>query len=634
MERHAKDNLLQPLIVASTESDSTYNVVEDLTECVQVEEDGLYPIFIIAGPRIKFIRLVRLFCFFIINMLFAVYYINASQMLQSMAKFIVFNSTSLPNKPHVMYLMPVLLNGVPLFLSVVFGFLSDYTHYQRAYLLSYSFIFSSFSAFCMLVCDFLISPHGVDLEDRQALALYALLYLSIILYIIGHAIFLPISLAYGLDLLEGTKWEVKYLYFPMYYVTHNIGYLGGVMVYISFDLRLKTDCILIFCLMISIMILYLVFRMFKIFPVFDKPATFDVISFRKGVEIFWNSVRVLRTGQRSPRGHWFIQLSSEVYYGKYPRKQVQMVASFFEINFLLFFLFFFFAITQAMFELFPEQGYGLRFQSNITVVVCHNRSQAEQSQYQEPDGTIVSLVFINFITVILLTPFVEYYFYKIIFFFNSSENLRDAGGKKSIWRKVLKCLRCFDRYWHVYDPILKRIFWGSIFGLLSVVYALCVEIARIHTLHTKICNQSNHTYVYSNVSIFSQIPQYTCSGILEIVSYIGCLQFVYFQSNNTYKDQLKGLFFGLFYFYLGLAGILCSLTYYLLSVISFYSSTICLTHNIHCGDHVTNITWIPYVILFIASFFVTAAFAVFAHYRHHQLSNISKRGTFLIDEEG
>ena len=628
MEVQTKTTLLQPLIDASTEPDSTYNVVEAPAECVEVEEDGLYPIFIIVGPRIKLIRLVRLFCFFIINLLFAVYFVNANQLLQSMATFIVFNSTSISDdNHHVIYLMPALLYGLPPFLSVVFGFMSDYTHYQRAYLLSYSFVFSSISAFSLFICDLLISPHGVDLDDKQAL--YALIYVSVITYIIGLSMFYPISLAYGLDLLEGTKWEVKYLYFPMYYVVLSIGQIVGISpyVYLPLESQLETGCTIIFCLMISIMILYFVFRLFKIFPAFDKSTEFDVIPFRKGVEIFWNSLKVLRTGQRSPRGHWFIQLSSEVYYGKYPRKQVQMVASFFEINFLLSFLFFLFATTQAMYALFPEQGHLLRFQSNITELFC------SQVSHQEPNGTVVNLTFINFITVILLTPFIEYYFYKIIFFFNSSENLKPATDKKSIWRKVLKCLRCFDRYWHVYDPILKRIFWGSIFGLLSIVSALCVEISRTRIVDTVSCNQSNHTY--STVSIFSQIPQYTLSGILEIVSYIGCLQFVYFQSNNTYKDQLKGLFFGLFYFYIGLANIICYLTYYLLSLIFHQNGNFCLTHSIPCDDDDTvDLTWILYVILFIASFLVTAAFAVFAHYRHHQLSNISKRGTFLIDEEG
>ena len=626
MERQAKAKLLLPLIDASTEPDSTYNIVEAPIESLQVEEDGLYPIFIIAGPRIKLMRLVRLFCFFTIILLFSVYYINTNQLLQSMAMFIAFNSTSLPgNNSDVLYLMPALLNGLPPLLSVIFGFLSDYTHYQRAYLLSYSFVFSSFSAFCLLICDLLISPGRVDLDDKPAL--FALIYLSVILYIIGMSMFYPISLAYGLDLLEGTKWEVKYLYFPMYYVVNNLGHLGGISYYIHFNIKSQLVIgYVIFCLMILIMILYLVFRLFQIFPVFDKRTKFDVISFRKGVEIFWNSVRVLRTGQKSPRGHWFIQLSSEVYYGKYPREQVQMVASFFEINFLLFFLFFLFSITEAMFALFPRQGYELRFLTDIHEVKC--------STQEEPNGTMVNLIFINFITVVLLTPFIEYYFYKIIFFFNSSENLKAAREKKSIWRKVLKCLRCFDRYWHVYDPILKRIFWGSIFGLLSIVFALSVEIARSHIVSHGICDQPTKNFTYSEVSIRSQIPQYTLSGILEIVSYIGCLQFVYFQSNNTYKDQLKGLFFGLFYFYGGLARIICQLTYYLLSVISHSNNNnICLTHIIPCDDGMTNLSWIPLAILFIASLIVTAAFAVFAHYRHHQLSNISKRGTFLIDDE-
>ena len=303
-----------------------------------------------------------------------------------------------------------------------------------------------------------------------------------------------------------------------------------------------------------------------------------------------------------------------------------MVASFFEINFLFIFILMLFMTTHAMIALFPRQGILLKSPPNITENMSPNQST----------GRMYSLIYINFLTIILLTPFIEAYFYKIVFFYNSYENLSHFEMKRSIWQKFFRCLRCFDRYWHIYDPILKRIFWGSIFGFLSVVFALVVEISRINSFNGSNCTIELYaqklTFKCSTTSIFTQIPQYIASGLLEIVSYIGCLQFVYYQSNKTYKDQLKGLFFGLYYFYMGLAIILCNLIYSVTGVISD-NSNFCLSYISQCQDLEYPLTWILFVPLILLSFVVFLIFACFAHYRHYQLSRIDVE-EMCMNEEG
>ena len=613
------------LIESSPLLEESFCNIQSPTEPIKpTGEEGGYPILLISGPNIKILRLVRLFCFFLIIMMYTVYSANATKLLESVTIMISLNKST---DKTLLYVLPTILNGLPPFLAVVFGFVSDYKHYQRAYLLSYSFVFSGCSSFFLMLCSMLLLVTGQHYEIQQALK--ALISLSILFHIFGFSIFLPISLGYGLDLLEGTKWEVKYLFFPIYYVVQNLGYFGGVLTYVYFDSKThwKDSCTANFSLMVCTLLLFVIFRVFRILPLFDQPIEFDVIPFRKAIEIFKNSVKIYLSGQKSPRGHWFIQLSSDAHYGSYPRKQVQMVASFFEINFLFIFIFTLFTATQAMLALFPRQGILLRLPPNTMEVSCPNQSTER----------MYSLIYINFFTIVVLTPFIEAYFYKIVFFYNSQENLRSFEMKRSFWQEFYRCLRCFDRYWHISDPILKRIFWGSIFGFLSLLFALFVEISRITSLNGDNCTiefyAENLTFKCSTTSIFAQIPQYVASGLLEIVSYIGCLQFIYYQTNKTYKDQLKGLFFGLYYFYMGLAIMLDDLFYFLFGVIS-ENTGICLTYISSCEDsNSPPLIWISFVLLISLSAIVLLLFACFAHYRHYQLSRIDVE-EMCLDEEG
>ena len=627
------NNLSTNLYYQNIEPPTTYHIIQTLKLTVPGEENGIIPIFLIVGPKVRFIRFVRLISFFLIVLVFNIYAANSQSLLTTMVCKVFYKCSmrlladQTDRGVAVFYLMPLLLSGLPLVLSLLFGFISDYTHYQRIYLISYSLVFASCSSFFLMLCSILLQPPACSCP-QIAPTTQALIIFSVIFYIIGYAIFLPISLAYGLDLLEGTSWEVKYLYFPIYYVVVKLAQTLGVYSFTySPESYLKDHCTAVFSIIFSILLLFIILRLFQIFPIFDtKPTGFKVISFRKGIEIFLNALKVRRSGQKSPRGHWFIQLSSDAHYGKYPRKQVQMVASLFEINFLFLFLMFLFTTSQTTLTLFPNQAFLLYPPiSNITEICTDDETL-----------TLTNLNFINFLTIVLCTPFIEYYFYKVIFFFNSPENLKN--NRKSFLQKMKKCLRCFDRYWLVYDPILKRIFWGSIFGLISMVFALCVEIARINTSSSSLtCYNTSPTkvYAFSNLGIFTQTPQYISSGILEILSYIGILQFIYFQSNSTYQDDLKGLFFGLYYFYYGLASVISFTIYALMGFLCTTTGCgFCLIYVDDCppSSFPYPLVLVPFVVLGFACLVVIAVFAWFAHYRHWQLSKIKE--DFFVDEEG
>ena len=629
----ARTNSIEDLDSMSIEPSWTYSIIESPMQAVKGKDDGKLPMFLIAGPRLKFFRLIQLYSFFLVIFMYQNYLKNGSTLLTRMAEEVFnMNEESGPG-PFVVYLMPVFVSSLPMLLSVFFGFISDYMRYQRVYLIGYSCILSSLSAFLLMICGYLIASPSAEtfLPTIGFPVTQTFVILSIVFYILGVSIFLPISLAYGLDLLNGTKWEVLYLYFPVFYVVNNLAFFTDYMDYIYLpDGYLKESCIAAFFVVIGTWLLFIIFRLFGIFPTFDTEL-FDLISFRKGCEIFMHAFRKRQSGEKSPRGHWFIQLASEAYSGKYPRIQVQMVASFFEINFLLFLLLLLFISTQIMSTLFPQQGLLLNWP--------YSKDENEfctDSKTKDSPPTIKSLVFVNWITIVLLTPILECYFYKIVFFFNSAENLKLQGGK-SFFKRILKCFRCFDRYWIPYDPMLKRIFWGSIFGLVSMILAFSVEIGRLNSGHFNITCHNNITskpslYIFSNFTVFSQVPQYVASGILEICSFIGCLHFVYFQSANTYKDSLKGLFFGLFYFYIGIGSTLSLLVYYFMTVMCATvdgGCDYCLSYVSKCSNSRFQFAWIPWAFLMVEFILLVVFFAWFTHYRHWKIANIKNRRYFL-----
>ena len=229
------------------------------------EEEG-YPILLITGPTVKIFRLVRLLCFFFIVMTYTVYSANARELLESVTSMIVQNDKQNTGMTiSLLYMLPTILNGLPPFLAVVFGFVSDYKHYQRAYMLSYSFVFSGCSSFFLMLCSLLLLVTQQQFEIQQTLQ--ALISLSILFHILGLSIFLPISLGYGLDLLEGTKWEVKYLFFPIYYVVQNVAYIGGALRYVYFDsdTHWKESCTANFSLTVCTLLLFTIFRILHIY---------------------------------------------------------------------------------------------------------------------------------------------------------------------------------------------------------------------------------------------------------------------------------------------------------------------------------------------------------------------------------
>ena len=191
MARQLEDeySLHSLLLEPSIESSATFSVVEASIKCIETKDDGKVPIFLIFGPKIKFLRWVRVFCFFVIYCMYTAYTSNARIILESITKEILTNGSIVGlSNPHLTYLLPTLLVGLPLLLSVFFGLISDYKHYQRTYMLSYSLISSLSSGFILMLCSFLIPLEGRYSEIREILI--ALIFLSITFHILGLSFFL------------------------------------------------------------------------------------------------------------------------------------------------------------------------------------------------------------------------------------------------------------------------------------------------------------------------------------------------------------------------------------------------------------------------------------------------------------
>ena len=83
------------LIESSPLLEESFCNIQSPTEPIKpTGEEGGYPILLISGPNIKILRLVRLFCFFLIIMMYTVYSANATKLLESVTIMISLNKST------------------------------------------------------------------------------------------------------------------------------------------------------------------------------------------------------------------------------------------------------------------------------------------------------------------------------------------------------------------------------------------------------------------------------------------------------------------------------------------------------------------------------------------------------------
>ena len=611
---------------------------------IETPEDGRVPMFGLIGPNLKLKRVLKLYYFILIYVLYRFYYNNAGKLATSMLSLAFFpNSSSNGSSnsgdpfsldhPYFKFLFQMFEYIIPSFLSIIFAFVSDYGKYQRAYLLNYSLGISSFAAFVITICGYVLSvrrfvstPLPLVL-DVVGLPLHKILsVLGLISFEIGLALFIPISLAYGLDLLEGTKWKVAYFYFPLMYVANNVGNAFSYLDYLdATPSHLNINSLICLVVVIIAWVLFIIGRGCRILP--DHRSDKDDFTIHEGIKMFYYALKKRMT-DKSPRGHWFIQLASVEHFGKYSHEKVQRISAFFRIHFCLILLLLIFTAFQVLETVFPQQGYMLSIPSPVNQTVMYCGSQ--NTPY------IDNLHFINSFGILLCTPLFELLFWNIAFcskddtqpkFFKYIKN----GLIKNGLQKIIKLIR---DYFHSFDPILKKIFWGLFFGLASIICALLVEVIRIVTIPVNQqqinCNPFGfrHKYRISGISIFSQVPQYMLGSLLEVLTLIGIQQFIYFQWFHTFKSSYKSSFLGLFYLYYALGSMLANVTYSLIdsSCQKKYNCQLCFVYNDACSDNDFELTTVIWAVLIMVYLVIIVFFGMFSHYRHFQNKRMHLRG--------
>ena len=452
-----------------------------------------------------------------------------------------------------------------------------------------------------------------------------------ILFSISYALSKPFSITFGLDLLHGTHFETLLLYFPLFYISLNIGASFAYLVYAKFvNYYPHIHCSVTTAIILFALILTMFGRCRGYFQ--DSAIVANNFSFRKGLKLLFAALKLkLLKRNKTDFGKLMLFTARKREYDD-PHGLVDRTLAMVKINITLFILIPLLGAYQILNQLFPEQAYLLNF---LPKPITHHDNV---DYYCNSDTYFFSYWFVNPITIVLFAPFIEYIFNDVVFEF---------------WRCEIPCwVKCislrikfirtnyaypFRKRLHEYltsvDPILKRIFWGLPLGLLSALCALVVEIARIQFPVELKCGEGKY-YFSSVVPLIAQIPQYFYSGLLEAISVIGLLQYVYFLCSYHFKNSLKTFFFSLFYFYYGVAGVISNIFNFSLDEIcankcnhNFTSDTDisyssnganywCLVINKDCNTSVMPNAWAIWVIVILIYLIMIPMFYIFSHWNH------------------
>ena len=258
--------------------------------------------------------------------------------------------------------------------------------------------------------------------------------------------------------------------------------------------------------------------------------------------------------------------------------------------------------------------------------------------------------FFDAFTILLFLPFFEYAFYGATLGYKKEESpwFINCISRRFLPLRVLQSnllaghMKVCD-YFSI-DSIMKRMYWGLSFAITGVVASLIVEFLQINSNKTDVTcpiissysNQSNATrqkYV-SDLSIFSQIPQYVLFAMFESVTIVGSYQFILYQCNKYFRSSLKGFFFGLHFTYLSLSQTSFAGIFWIIgSFCDNRDCEHCYLHNGECHnfDNLTK-TWVMWAVLLGALVFVFIMYSIVLHYRHCKL--LRARNQFQLEIRG
>ena len=617
---------------------ASYDNVDE-EEVIDRPDEGKVPMFVLFGPKLKLKRVFKLYYFILVFMIFRVYYKNGGVLIPTIMKLSFFPKGSNESEnaknpfvfdhPFINHWFQSFGFAIPGMLSLIIAYVADYFKYQRANLINCSLGISSFSAFVTVICGFIFQYKYIYLQELQQ----ALSIIVLISFVLGLALYLPTSLAYGLDILQGTSWKVIYLFFPLMYFVNNIIVLLSYSTYLDVpDYFLPYNCLVNLVIVLLAWVLCIIGRSCGCIPNYDQTTKVD-ITLREAFGIIWYALKERMSKLKAPPGHWFLQIASEKYYGKFKHEKVQIVSSFLRLIFLLSVPLVAYMGYQMVETGFPNQGYML------TMLNLTNLSQHDVYCKDHKYISISDLTIVNRISIIIAIPFFEYFFWNVTFYVDAKkEPFCVKCIKVAKIRKCVKRIQNFVRdYFHPLDPILKKMFWGLLFGLFSIICAFYVEIARVTTIERNYnvyeCENStfNHTYKISGISIFSQVPQYVFSGLLEVLLYVGVQQFIYFQCYTTFKDAFKSFFMSLYYFNISMGIMVANIVYVILDQICNRDCADCVIYSDTCSDQNFGYAWLVWMVFIILYVILIVILGISSHYRYWEAKMLIFKGVDYDD---
>ena len=467
---------------------------------------------------------------------------------------------------------------------------------------------------------------------------YIMAVISLILFSISFVLSDSFTINFGLDILHGTHFETLLLYFPLFYIARNIGATAAYLQYtrvINRDISYIHCSISTFVVLIAVLLL-IIGRLCGFFK--DSPLVANNFSFKRGIKLIFSALKLkfIHKKRADFRSLMLYTGTKNNYHD--PKSLVSRTVAMLKINLIFIILIPLLVSYQILYQLFPGQ---LGINSSFPDPMFQNTTHRSGVKY------FYNFWIANALTIVVFVVIFEFFFNDIVFNVVRQDLPRWI---RCIPRCLLfirnNCLYGMRKKLHAYltlvDPILKRVFWGLPFGLLSVLCALTVEMLRIHFASPLNCTRHGHE-VNDNSYILAaaQVPQYIFSAMEETISSIGLLQYVYYLCSNHFHDSLRGFFFSLFFFYSGVASFVANLVSY--SLIEVCSSqcksyansndtttgcpdrnSYCFIYDSSCKDHqpYTYFVWVLVVILYLM---MIPVFYGFSHYKHWRRVREMKR---------
>ena len=441
----------------------------------------------------------------------------------------------------------------------------------------------------------------------------------------------PFTIAFGLDILHGTHFETLLLYFPLFYISRNIGGTFAYLLYIREQEEYSyIHCsISTFVMLISVLLL-IIGRLCGFFK--DSALVANNFSFKRGIKLIFSALKLkFIYKKRADLKSLMLYTGTKNNYHD-PKSLVSRTVAMVKINLIFIILIPLLGSYQILYELFPGQ-LDLNFSFPDPTFQNTSTTHCNKGVY------FYNYIITNGLTIVVFVVVFEFFFNDIVFNVVRQDLPRWI---RCIPRCLLfirnNCLYGMRKKLHAYltlvDPILKRVFWGLPFGLLSVLCALTVEILRINFTFRLNCTASEQVHYGSHVPLIAQVPQYIFCAMQETISLIGLLQYVYYLCSKHFQNSLRGFFFSLFFFYYGVASFVANLVCYSLIKIcssECYASDSNDSWNQFCFVFIPDcnkrqpqayLVWILAIVLYLI---MIPLFYGFSHYKHWRIVRVMKQ---------